>query len=311
MVFTRKLWYNMVDYAPEGQLVRQVLGPLMRLDVRNNWSLIRLGPAWAALCGAVASGRLALSGQSLLFLLMVLFLADPLWGTLWHLIAERDWFAYSADLQVEKEDLAALPYTTPGSLSYRAFSWLNRKWAWWRVVFWPQLGHALLTLALALFLTLILSVILGQRVILITIAALAVTVLALLRAHRHGASSSSLQAILEMGFAWLAGHVAFAPLTLWSFVLAGFYTIAYHSCLKLAQNSAGRWLLLLKASQATVIAILVFLREPVIAGVVALMLLPQMLLQPFLNQGAVELWYLRRTYPFLMAGTLLAALAVR
>jgi len=68
---------------------------------------------------------------------------------------------------------------------------------------------------------------------------------------------------------------------------------------------------LLKASQATVIAILVFLREPVIAGVVALMLLPQMLLQPFLNQGAVELWYLRRTYPFLMAGTLLAALAVR
>jgi hypothetical protein len=36
-----------------------------------------------------------------------------------------------------------------------------------------------------------------------------------------------------------------------------------------------------------------------------------MLLQPFLGQGQVEPWYLRRTRLFLMAGMLLAALAVR
>lgn len=311
MVFTRKLWYNMVDYVPEGQLVCQVLGPLMRLDVRNNWSFIRLGPAWAALCGAVASGQLTLSGQNLLYLLMVLFLADTLWGTLWYLIAERDWFAAYDNSQAHEASMIALPYTTPGSLGYRAFSWLNRKRAWWRAVFWPQRGQTLLTLALTLFLTLILAVILGQLLLILTIAALAIMALALLRIRRRGASSLSLQAILEMGFAWLAGHVAFAPLTLWSFLLAGFYTIAYHSCLKLAQDSEGRWPLLLKASQVTVIAVLVFLREPIIAGVVTLMLLPQMLLQPFLSQDAVGLWYLRQTYPFLMAGMLLAALAAR
>jgi hypothetical protein len=114
-----------------------------------------------------------------------------------------------------------------------------------------------------------------------------------------------------MGLAWLAGHTAFEPLTLWSFVLAILYTVAYHSCLKLATNSGRHALIPLKLSQATVIAVLIFLRQPVVAGVVGLLLLPQMLLQPFLGQGQVELWYLRRTTPFLMAGMLLAALVIR
>ena len=114
-----------------------------------------------------------------------------------------------------------------------------------------------------------------------------------------------------MGFAWLAGHIAFGPLTLWSFLLAAFYTVAYHSCLKLARNSGKPSLILLKVSQAAAIALLIFLRQPVVAGVMGLLLLPQMLLQPFLGQGQVELWYLRRTRPFLMAGMLLAALAIR
>jgi chlorophyll synthase len=163
----------------------------------------------------------------------------------------------------------------------------------------------------ALPLTLILAIILGQRVIILTSAALAIMVLALLRAPRHGAPPLSLRAILEMGFAWLAGHTAFGPLTLRSFLLATLYTAAYHSCLSFAKNSQRDSLILLRVSQAAVIALLIFLRQPVVAGVVGLLLLPQMLLQPFLGQGEVKLWYLRRTGPFLMAGMLLAALAVR
>jgi hypothetical protein len=136
-------------------------------------------------------------------------------------------------------------------------------------------------------------------------------VLALLRARRHSPPPLSLRAILEMGFAWLAGHIAFGPLTWWSCLVAAFYTVAYHSCLKLARNNGKPSLILLKVSQAAVIVLLIFLRQPVVAGVVGLLLLPQMLLQPFLGQGEVELWYLRRTRPFLMAGMLLAALAIR
>jgi len=271
-----------------------------------------LGPAWAALCGAVASGWLTLSGQNLLVLLIALFLADALWGTLWHLLAERDWFVSSNwRSQAQEASLTALPYTAPGSPSHRIFSRLGQKLAWWRAVFWPRQGSALLGLAVALPLTLVLAVIVGRRVIILTTAALAIMVLALLRTRRHSVPPLSLRAILEMGLAWLAGHTAFAPLTLRSFLLATLYTVAYHNCLKLATNSGKRSLTLLKVSQAAVIALLVFLKQPVVAGVVGLLLLPQMLLQPFLNQGEVELWYLRRTRPFLMAGMLLAALAIR
>jgi hypothetical protein len=260
----------------------------------------------------MASGWLTLSGQNLLFLLIVLFLADALWGTLWHLIAERDWLVSSNwPSQTQEAGLTALPYTAPGSPSHRIFNWLGRKLAWWRAVFWPRRGPAFVGFVVALPLTLVLAIILGQRVIILTSASLAIMVLALLRARRHGAPPLSLRAILEMGFAWLAGHIAFGPLTLWSFLLAAFYTVAYHSCLKLARNSEKPSLILLKVSQAAAIALLIFLRQPVMAGVMGLLLLPQMLLQPFLGQGQVELWYLRRTRPFLMAGMLLAALAVR
>jgi len=293
--------------------VHWVLGPLMKLELRITRPLTWLGPAWAALCGAVASGWLTLSGQNLLVLLIALFLADALWGTLWHLIAERDWFVSSINWrsQAQEASLTVLPYTAPGSPSHRIFSRLGRRLAWWRVVFWPRLGPALLGLVVALSLTLVLAIILGHRVILLTLAALAVMVLALLRTRRHSAPPPSLRAILEMGFAWLAGHTAFGPLTLWSFLLATLYTVAYHSCLKLARNSGKRWPTLLKVSQAAVITLLVFSKQPIVAGVVGLLLLPQMLLQPFLGKGEVELWYLQRTRPFLMAGMLLAALAIR
>ena len=293
--------------------MHRVLGPMMKLEVRVTRPLTWLGPAWAALCGAVASGWLTLSGENLLFLLIALFLADALWGTLWHLIAEGDWFVSSANWpsQVQEASLTALPYTAPGSPSHRIFGRLSRKLTWWRAVFWPRLGPALLGLVVALPLTLVLAIILGQRVIILTVAALAIMVLALIRARRHSAPPLSLRAILEMGLAWLAGHIAFGPLTLWSLLLATLYAVAYHSCLKLATNSERRWLTLLKVSQGAVIALLIYLRQPVVAGVVGLLLLPQMLLQPFLDQGEVELWYLRRTGPFLMAGMLLAALAIR
>ncbi len=292
--------------------MHRVLGPLMKLEVRITRPLTWLGPAWAALCGAVASGWLTLSGENLLFLLIVLFLADALWGTLWHLIAERDWLASpNWPSQAQEASLTALPYTAPGSPSHRIFSRLGRMLAWWRAVFWPRQGSALLGLVVALPLTLALAIILGQRAIILTSAALAIMVLALLRARRHSAPPLSLRAILEMGLAWLAGHIAFGPLTWWSFLLATFYTVAYHSCLKLAEDSGKHSPTLLKVSQAAVVALLIFLRQPVVAGVVGLLLLPQMLLQPFLGQGQVELWYLRRTRPFLMAGMLLAALAIR
>lgn len=294
--------------------MHRVLGSMMKLEVRVTGPFAWLGPAWAALCGAVASGRLTPSGESLLFLLIVLFLVDVLWGTLWQVIAEGDWFVVSSSnrpLQVHETSSAALPYTAPGSLSHRIFGRLHRTRAWGRVIFWPRLGPALLGLVVTLPLALVLATILGQRVIILTLAASAIMLLALILARRSITAPLSLRAILEMGLAWLAGHTAFGPLSWWSFLLATLYVVAYHSYLKLPGNSEQRWLTLLEVSQAVVVVVLIYLRQPLVAGVVGLLLLPQTFLYSLLDQSEEKLWLLQRTRPFLMIGMLLAALAVR
>jgi hypothetical protein len=261
----------------------------------------------------VASGWLTLSGENVLFLLITLFLTDALWGTLWHLIAEGGWLnvPVSWPSQAQESTSGGLPYTAPGSPSYVVFGRLNRIRTWWREVFWPRRSHALLGLAVALPLALIVATILGERVVILTIAALAVMMLGFIRARHSGVPSLTLRAVLETGLAWLAGHTAFAPLSLWSFLLASLYSVTYHGCLKLVRSSEKRWLTQLNVSQAAVVVLLICLRQPVLAGLVALLLLPQMLLHSFLDQDQEELWYLRRIGPFLIIGMLLAALAIR
>ena len=55
------------------------------------------------------------------------------------------------------------------------------------------------------------------------------------------------------------------------------------------------------------VAVLVLTKEPILAGVAALLLLPQMLLQPVLKRRD---WYLRRTQFFAMMAMMVGALAV-
>jgi len=283
--------------------VRPAGGPLIDLEVQLGRPLTRLSPAWAALCGAVASGRLALSGQAALTMLLTLLLADAAWGFLWKLAAEREWPADNCPSRAEIR-LAAPPYTVPGSPSQRAFQRLGEFLAWWRESFWPRHGSALLV---ALPLTAALAAILGRRMVILTSAALAIVALAFLL-RRRGAPPLALQAILGMGLAWLAGHVAFGPLGWPSLSLAALYTGTYRACLALAEGK--RPLILLNGSQGAVVALLIALREPMAAGLVGLSLLPQMLLQPYLRRGGMEAWYLRRTQVFLMAGMMAAALAI-
>ena len=68
-------------------------GRLISLRMEMGSSSAWLGSAWAALCGAVASGQMGLEAQSLLLLLLVLFLVDPILGGVRRLVLGTDWFA--------------------------------------------------------------------------------------------------------------------------------------------------------------------------------------------------------------------------
>jgi hypothetical protein len=276
----------------------------------DNKPFALLGPAWAALCGAVASGNLTFDGKNLLSLFLTLFLADQALGALWELIAGRDWFALLKGPSIQEEEVhspsLAPPYTVPGSPSEKMFNWLGREIAWWRTTLKLQMGSTLLSIVVILPLTMALAIVIGWRAVVLTSAGLALIALALLL-RRRGSMLYWPKAVLEIGLSWLIGHTAFCSLDLVSFLLASFYTGAYYARLVLASGGLPN-LFLLNGSQALVISLLVLLNRPIPAGIVGMLLLPQMMLQPFLRKEG--LWYLHRTRMFLIASMAIAALAI-
>jgi hypothetical protein len=73
---------NRVEQGPD-------LGSPIRLQVWPRQGLLR--PAWAALCGALASGSFTLALEPLLQLTLLVFLVDVVWGGLWSALAATDW----------------------------------------------------------------------------------------------------------------------------------------------------------------------------------------------------------------------------
>jgi hypothetical protein len=106
------------------------------------------------------------------------------------------------------------------------------------------------------------------------------------------------------------GHLAFGSLNFESVAFAFAYTVAYYARFVLLNGRRRVATYLLNGSQILVVALLIIVKEPILAGVAGLLLLPQLLLQPFLWRGEAEWWYLQRSQPWLMAGMLTAGLAI-
>lgn len=273
-----------------------------------------LGPIWAVLCGAVASGWLAARWQTLLFLLLAAFVADPLWGALWVLVAEADWLLVldGRRLPVRGERVPVLPYTAPGSPGQRFAFWLGRVHVWVREEFAPRLGGQVIGLTVVLPLLAVLSVVLGRQAVTLSLAALGTALWALLVRTPDRPPSRWLQAVMEMGLPWLLGHGVLTAFTARSALIALCYTIVYGVALGLPLAVDQRALFLLNGGQVATLSLLVLWRQPVAATVGGLLLLTQMAAQTHLDDSATRVeWYLRWTQPLLLAGMLVAALAVR
>ena len=194
------------------------LGRLLSLQLRPAQRVTWLGAAWAALCGAVASGKLALSGRSLLSLGLVLFLADPLLGAVWSALEALSRPASSNRGEFRSSEagahLSPLPYTQPGSASEGFFARLNASLAWWRAEFWPRAGASLVGLTVTSALALAIGLVLGRWVALLTAAALVFPFLGAALLGQRPQSGPFTRALLEMGLAWLMGYAVFQDLSL-------------------------------------------------------------------------------------------------
>jgi len=276
-------------------------GGLIRLQARLTNPIAWLGPAWAALCGVVASGGFGWQGQDLLRLALLILLVDGGWGTLWAALGSTDWATPLRRWRNWRfgEPVPPPPYTLPDSPGDRASRWLGQLRAWWRDVLWPTCGPALSAIAVALPVTAVLGAVLGPELLLLSLAALAVMQLSM----AWGWSD----AVVTVMFPWLAGHVVFGPLTPGSAGLALAFTLAWGANRR-AGSAWGRWLGVM--AQLVAAALLITLHHPLAAGVLALLLTPQLALFPWLRRGQPAPWYVRHTRPWLMAALLVAAWAL-
>jgi hypothetical protein len=243
-------------------------------------------------------------------------LADLGWGTVWDLLHGVD--ETPSRKEAASERVSALPYTLPGSASYRLFQWLHalrRDWGW-------RSAAVLLAMGVTVGLTALLPSMLRP----LTVAALALCLASVIVRRYEGHPSAGGQALLTLGLPWLAGHVAFAPLTMAALVAATGSTLALWGYLRLLNpgrrrdrppEPASRGVLRVILGQVSLGALVAWLRQPWLAAGVLALLLPALALWPVLAQEvpprqreADRRWYVRWAGMGLVVALPLAALAL-
>jgi len=283
-----------------------------------------VGPGWAAVGGALASGGVALSPEKLLALVLVWLLADPVLGVVWDLgVGDTSpggkGGIWRRLLNPQLPDVAPtvsfLPYTQPGSPGRRLAERLSRLRLWWRETFRPEVGTEFAALIAALGLALLLGAILGHNTFAFVLLYIVLSWLAALLSkgttHPTGGYQGVVtlwHALADFGLPWLMGAVVLGKPTWTVIALGGCYAITYFGLIRQTAQSTPNFRLI-GASQVTVAWLLVGLRHPLAAGVTAILLLPQWGLRTWADYPAAGPT-LRGAQPFVILSMLVAALAV-
>jgi hypothetical protein len=290
----------------------QAVGRAVTLLLLPSNSLVVLGPAWATLCGACAADNWRWDGDRFLALVVTLFVTEVLWGSWRAQLVDMDWDSYVAahPLPEPGDPVPALPYTAPNSPLGRALRRWGQVRRWIRETLPAERRGALLALPILPPVLLLFSALVGGQTFILSLAALALSLLEW-RLARRGRTHSAPQAGLEIGLSWLAGHIAFAPLTTTSFSLACCYALAYQGALAYQSLERRSWALraLYLGQAAAVVAVLAQRHPsaPLAATGIGLLLAPQLLLLVRSQSGESASEYLRRAIPFMMIAMPIAA----
>lgn len=260
---------------------------LIGLRVWLSGSPWRPRPAWAVVAGALAAGASPWRQEDAVALLLLVFLADALWGGAWNLLGGRTGsFAGGADDGFS----SPLPYTQPGSPVYRCMAWLHG----------PQ-GRAWRDGAIALAWALFLAGLISATALALTAAVGGLAILT------HGMEEKrSLRrlaaGLMAVGLPWALGLHLFGPWAWRQVLLGAFFTL-------LAAFANGAALRLgIGIAHIAVVGLLAWERLPLAAGGVGLLFCPPML---WVCQGMNGPSLLRRAGPWWLAALLCAAWAIR
>jgi chlorophyll synthase len=268
------------------------------------------GPMWALLCGAIASGATGWNVADIGRILLGVILAGPILCGISQVI--NDYFDREVDALNEPNRL--IPSGLVGTT------------------------QILLTLAVLLAIGVAIGLYLGQTVARLSAIGLVLAVAYSappLRAKRNGWIGNSLVAIAYEGLAWMAGHAAFAPLTASSVLIALFYSVGAHGIMSINDFKSmqgdrlsgirsipvlygpqrAAWLIVLTMNLAQLKVIMAFALwgRPVIAAIIAGLVLIQLPFQWSFLQQPVErhLKFSAIGVSFFVWGMMVAAVGLR
>jgi hypothetical protein len=279
-------------------------GQLIRLQIPIRTRTLWLSPAWAVVCGIIASSAFVWTGRDVLIGLLALVVVDGAWATVWWGLIDTDWRSLFATWDTFDVAHVDATWGAAGSSAARSQRGFARLRLWWQVIGKERAGSPLLSALFSAALAFLLSAVIGAVAIGLTLAALALTQIGLIL-RVHGRTVNVLRGFVDVGLAWLLGHAAFGQLTLLSALTALIFSFSYAAMLYVAQRGAHqrRWLM----PQLIMVIILVFLQQPF----AALALLTLLIAQTSLSTVLHGLDFARTAQIWLMLSMLIAALGIR
>jgi hypothetical protein len=279
-------------------------GQLLRLQIPVRARTLWLSPAWAVVCGIITSSAFVWTGRDVLIAALALVLVDGAWATVWWGLVATDWRSLFATWDTFDVTRVEATWGAVGSSAARSQRGLAQLRLWWQTIGKEHAGSPLLSALFSAVLAFLLSAVIGSAAVGLTLAALALMQIGLLL-RVHDRAVNWLHGFVDVGLAWLLGHVAFGQLTLLSALTALIFSFSYAAMLGVAQGATPtrRWLI----PQLIMVMVLVLLQQPIAALALFTMLIAQASLSTVLH----GLDFARTAQIWLMFSMLIAALGIR
>lgn len=297
-------------------LTRPLVGRLIALDVRPTRTLTLLGPAWAALCGAIASGSLILTsqtfpgvtvrGQTFLTLILIVMLCDAFLGAWRSLWLQSDWRP-ALSHALDSSDRWLRPWNPSEFILRRWVGALGRWTKYLREIIWPIIESEMIGMIIAGILALSTAVVLGPQTFLLTAFAM---ILSLIEGQIGTARGAGLRALCEIALPFHIAQSAFGFFSWSSLAFSILFTLVYRALLGLATTRQMNWIRWSNIAQLGVVALLLIRSSPIGAGVVAMGLLAQVLWQARFIYDRDGNGYARRIQSYILIAMLIAAISL-
>lgn len=284
---------------------RPLVGRRFALDLRPTRPLTFLGPIWAVICGALASGGLTLKGQTLIYIIFLFLLCDPLlgaWRSEWMQTEWRDaWRRAITNMPAWFSASDATDF-----ILVRIFRQIGRRLTYIRQVAFPLIDSEITGMATAGGLALCVASVLGQMPFVLTIAAM---VVALIEGQLSTQRGTILRALYEIAFPWLIASSAFGPFSWLGVAFVILFTLVYRALIGLG-NRQLQWMIWSNGLQLFAVILLYLSNAPIAAGIAALGLLAQFLWQARYRSDHDGRTYAQRVQSYILIIMILSALSL-